>query len=414
MDYGLIGKSLPHSFSPLIHKSLWGADYSLCELSEKGVSDFFESRDFKGVNVTIPYKKTAFDMCDVLSENAKNIGSVNTVINKNGILYGYNTDFQGLLYSLKRSGISLENKKVVILGSGATSKTAYAAAEYLNAASVSVVSRNGILNYRNVYELTDTEIIINTTPVGMYPDNDRCLVDLSKFKKLKGVMDVVYNPLRTRLISDAKNLGLKTADGLSMLAAQGVYAAKLFTGNDFTEDDIEKQIGLLYDICENIVLIGMPGCGKTSVGSLIAKKTGRRFYDIDAEIEKREGKTVPEIFKENGEEYFRNIEAQTVRDVSKNTGCVIATGGGCVLNPENILRLKQNGRVFLIERDISLLPLTGRPLSKDFFALKDMENKRLPLYRGAADEIVKNNGGDFTVCAERIWEKYENTRDKRS
>ena len=364
MEYGLIGKSLKHSFSPYIHKSLWGADYRLCELNESEVIKLFKTKAFKGVNVTIPYKELALQLCDEVDENAKLIGCVNTVINRNGRLYGYNTDYQGMLYSLKRSGIFLENKNVLILGSGATSKTAKAAAKNLNVASVSVVSRSGSLNYQNVYDLKDTEIIINTTPVGMYPDNCGMPLDINKFGKLSGVMDVVYNPLRTRLILASQENGIKTADGLSMLTAQAVYAANIFSQKSFTESDIESQTEKLYKSRENIVLIGMPGCGKSSVAKLVAKKTGREFFDTDTEIENREGKSIPEIFKANGEEYFRNTEAQITAEISKKNGCVISTGGGCVLNRENLLALRQNGRLFLIERDINLLATKGRPLSK--------------------------------------------------
>ncbi len=413
MDYGLIGKSLKHSFSPYIHKSLWDADYKLCELDESEVVQLFKTKDFKGVNVTIPYKELALKICDEADENAKHIGCVNTVVNKNGRLYGYNTDYRGMLYSLKRAGISLENKNVLILGSGATSKTAKAAAQNLNAASISVVSRNGALNYRNVYDLKDTEIIINTTPVGMYPDNGGTPLDINKFNKLSGVMDVVYNPLRTRLILAAQENGIKTADGLSMLTAQAVYAANIFSQKSFTESDIENQTEKLYKSRENIVLIGMPGSGKTSIAKLIAKKTGRDFFDTDSAIENEEGKSIPEIFKANGEEYFRRTEARITKEISKKNGCVISTGGGCILNNENLRDLRQNGRLFLIERDINLLATNGRPLSEDLSSLRTLYNDRAHIYKAAADAIVENNGDDFGKTAERICEIYENTCDKR-
>ena len=403
--YGLVGEKLPHSFSKQIHEILWVEKYDLIELKRDEVEAFFRKKDFGGVNVTIPYKKTAMDCCDVVDENAKKIGCVNTVVNKNGVLYGYNTDYDGFICCVGREGIGFFEQNVLILGTGATSKTVCAAVKACGAKSVKFVSRNGEINYENIYEYTDTQVIINTTPVGMFPDIDGQSVDLSRFENLVSYVDVVYNPLRTRMYQQAKSLNKQCCCGLAMLVGQAVYAARHFSEKPIDNLAIERTLAKLLPSRTNIVLTGMPGCGKSTIGKLLAEKLGRKVYDSDELIEKNAGMPIPEIFEKYGEAHFRDLEAKAILELSKLNGVIISTGGGAVMREENRLRLSQNGRVYFIKRDIERLARGGRPLSTGLDALNEMYSKREPVYTAFADVIVENNG-QLEDAAQRIWSEF--------
>lgn len=386
--YGLCGKTLKHSYSKTIHNILGNTDYALMNMSEEDFYAFMKDRNFNGVNVTIPYKTAALKCCDILSEEAKEIGCVNTVINKNGVLYGYNTDIFGFKYMLERANIVVKSKKAAILGSGGTSLTASKALHDLGAKQILTVSRNGVINYENIYEHKDIDIIVNTTPVGMYPNNSKTLLDLSRFKNLSGVVDVIYNPLKTRLIHEANELKIPTASGLSMLVAQAVKADELFfsKNSENTISLIEKTLDACIKKVSNIVLIGMPGSGKTTIGKILSKKTGMEFIDSDNEIEKLSGKKIPDIILNDGEVAFRALETNTLTELTKKSGCIIATGGGAVLSPYNRYLLKQNGVCIYIKRDLENLSTAGRPLSSGGTEkLKELFNVRNPIYSALSD-----------------------------
>lgn len=391
MKYGLIGEKLGHSYSPYIHAAFADYSYVLQALPPAELERFIRAKQFNGINVTIPYKEAVMPMLDEISDKAQVIGCVNTVINRDGKLFGYNTDYYGFSYLARKADISFKGKHVIILGSGGTCKTAKAVCMDSGAASVTVVSRSGEVNYSNAARLTDTQIIINASPVGMFPDNDGLPLDLSAFKKAEGVIDVIYNPLKTRLVLAAEKLGIKAVGGLDMLVAQGASASALFTGRTVTDAEVDAAAALIRAHYINAVLIGMPGSGKSAVGRRLAKATGRKFYDADVETEKRLGRTIPEIFAEKGEEYFRRQETQTLRILSAKSGVIIATGGGAVKRAENIEMLKQNGKLFFITRSLEKLAVKGRPLSADGSVGKLYE-ERLPLYIAAADKVVDNDG----------------------
>lgn len=400
-NYGLCGKTLKHSYSKMIHASVGNDEYELMNLERDEFYEFMETRTFKGINVTIPYKKDAFMLCDIVSDEAKSIGSVNTVINKDGILYGFNTDFYGFMYMLERSKISLEDKNVLILGSGGTYLTAKAAATKMGAKSIVNVSRNGSVNYDNVYDLTNTQVIINTTPVGMYPDNGRCAVDIDRFGNLEAVVDVVYNPLKTELILKAQKKGLKCTGGISMLVYQAVKANELFFGRQLNEDEIEKVINKCVLENANIVLVGMPGCGKTSVGKKLAEYTNRTLFDTDEFVEKC-GMPIPKIFEKYGEKAFRSKETEAVKMLCSMSGKIISTGGGAVLDPKNVDYIRQNAVIVYIMRDVEKLDTTSRPLSVGGVqGLKKMLDARDPVYKSCADIAVKTNE-NVDECARQI------------
>lgn len=392
-EFGLIGKSLKHSFSPKIHAMLGKYSYGLYELEPENLESFVKAGKLCGYNVTIPYKKDVMKYLDVIDERAKRIGAVNTVVEKNGKKIGFNTDFDGMLYMLSYAGISVKNKNVMILGSGGTSNTASAVCAFAGAKKISTVSRSGELNYDNCYEKTDTEIIINATPVGMYPNNYQSPVDLARFKNLSGVADVIYNPNMTELTFRAKELEIPFVNGLPMLVAQAKYAAEKFWDKAISDEIIESVLEKLYKENSNVVLIGMPGAGKSTVGKKTAAALGKDFIDTDEEIVKREGMSVSEIFKEKGEEYFRKVESEVLKSVCKLTGKVIATGGGVVKNPQNRFPLKSNGKVFWIKRNIESLPTEGRPLSKDIEAVRKLYEERKDMYAAFADCVVINDSG---------------------
>ncbi len=410
MKYGCIGEHLGHSFSAEIHSRLSDYEYKIREVAREDLDSFLSERDFLGINVTIPYKELVIEHLHFLDPVAKMIGAVNTVVNSDGRLYGYNTDFYGMSALIDHAGLSLVGKKVVILGTGGTSKTAVAVASSLGAKKIIRVSRTereDAISYERLYdEHPDTEVIINTTPVGMFPHPDKTPVDISKFKSLSGVIDAIYNPLRSRLILDAKKRGIAAEGGLYMLVAQAVRASEIFLGKEYpsgTTDAVYKDI---LKSKETLVLIGMPASGKSTVGAVLAKRLGREFIDTDPLIEERVGMKIPEIFSTYGEKYFREIEAQVVSDVAALPSRVIATGGGVPLNKKNTEALLQNGRIYFIDRPCELLiPTDDRPLSRDRAAIEERYRERYPIYSGSCDKKIDANGTVNEVC-EKILEDF--------
>ena len=391
MEYGLLGEKLGHSFSPQIHRDLAGYDYQLLPTPPEAVEDLFARRAFQGLNVTIPYKRTVMPLCDEIDPRAAAIGAVNTVVNRNGRLTGYNTDIDGFLYMARRAGVDMAGKKVVILGSGGTSRTARAAAGELGAREIITVSRHGEDNYQNLSRHADAQVLVNTTPVGMYPNWGQSPVSLESFPALEGVLDVVYNPLRTALLLQAEERGLPRSCGLPMLVAQAKRAAELFTGQNIGDSRTEAVLHGLRRQLTSIVLIGMPGCGKTTVGRALAEKLGRTFVDLDEEIVRRAGMPIPEIFAREGEAGFRERESALVREFGERTGLVVSTGGGVVTRRENYIPLKQNGLLLHLRRDPAALPTDGRPLSQAT-APEELWRRRAPLYAAFADGEIDNNG----------------------
>lgn len=397
MEYGCIGRKLTHSFSKIIHNELCDYDYRLVELEPDELDKFMTDKDFSAINVTIPYKQDVIPYLDFVDEDAKKIGAVNTIVNRNGFLYGYNTDFAGMTALMDKNGIDPKDKKVLILGSGGTSKTAFAVASAIGASEIYRVSRSGndgAITYEDMYQNhTDAQIIINTTPCGMYPNIGVSAVDITKFDRLCGVVDAVYNPLCSELIVSAKARGIAAAGGLYMLVAQAVFAAEHFTGRRFDTDDIDRVFNGIMKDKQNVVLIGMPASGKSTLGKEIAKRLGREFIDSDAEIVKREGVSIPDIFERGGEKEFRKIESEVIHSICLEGGKVIATGGGAVLDPRNVSLLRQNGVLIFLNRPIEQIPATDdRPLSNDREKLLKLYEVRLPIYRAAADVEVKVTG----------------------
>lgn len=403
MQFGLIGKTLKHSYSVEIHNQIADYNYELLELSETELSDFLKKRDFCGINVTIPYKEKVIPFLDEISDIAKNIGAVNTVINKNGKLIGDNTDFYGMLSLIKHIGITVKNKKVLILGTGGTSKTAFAVARHLGAGEIIFVSRtkkDGSLTFEEAEKNhCDAQIIINTTPAGMFPDLDGFPIEIDAFNELDGVIDAVYNPLRTNLVLDAQEKGILAEGGLYMLVAQAVYASSLFLDTKPKENLIDLAYKTIKKQKENIVLIGMPSAGKTTIGKLLGKALKKDFYDSDIEISKKIGISIPEFFQKCGEAKFREIERDVIRSLSEKSGSVIATGGGAVLDFKNVRSLKRNGVIIFLNRPFELLtPTSDRPLSSERDALKKLFNERFSIYKNAADiEILADKSPEFVL-----------------
>lgn len=392
--YGLIGEKLGHSYSKQIHHALCGYNYELMSIPREEIEAFLSARNFTGLNVTIPYKRTVIPHCDLLTDAAREIGSVNTlVMQSDGRLLGDNTDYAGFLYLARKVGLSFKGKKVLVLGSGGTSLTARAAVRHEGAREIVVVSRSGAVNYQNIYDHADVDIIVNTTPVGMFPNNGQCLIDLTQFSKLCGVLDVVYNPLSTALLLEAKRLGIPCGGGLSMLVAQAKYAAERF-GKMLISDE---QIGIIEQKMRkeltNLVLVGMPGSGKTTLAAACAESMGREVVEIDELIVQKAGMSIPEIFSKYGEAHFRALETEAVAEVGRRTGLVISTGGGAVLREQNVAAMRQNGLVVCLDRPLELLPTEGRPLSKGIDALRQMKEQRAPIYKKSSDLTVENNKG---------------------
>lgn len=398
--YGLLGEHLPHSFSPEIHMNLGNEDYHLFEIAPENLEKFMTEHNFDGINVTIPYKKSVIPFLDVISPEAEKIGAVNTITVRDGKLYGDNTDYFGFVYMLEKSGISVEGKKAVVLGGGGASATIQTVLRDMNAKEIIVVDLGAENNYDNLYLHFDGEIIVNATPVGMYPNNLKSLVNLDDFKNLSGVLDVVYNPLKTKLILDAEERNIPSATGLSMLVAQAKKAHEIFFDTKLDTAVCEKIEKILHNQMCNIVLIGMAGCGKSTVGKALAERLGKELVDTDEMIVNTENKPIPEIFAEKGEDYFRWCENVAVNLAGKEKSQIIATGGGVVTREENYKALKQNGIIVFINRDADLLPTNGRPLSQ-MHGVKALYEKRMPLYRKFADIEIDGNG-TIDEVAERI------------
>ena len=403
--YGLLGEHLPHSFSPQIHLALGNHDYNLFEVAPENLEAFMKEHKFKGINVTIPYKKAVIPYLDVVSPEAQKIGAVNTITVRDGKLYGDNTDYFGFVYMLEKSGISVKGKKTVVLGGGGASATVQAVLHDFGAKEVTVVDLNTENNYQNLYLHYDGEIIVNTTPVGMYPNNLKSLVNLDDFKNLSGVLDVVYNPLKTKLILDAEERNIPCSAGLSMLVAQAKKAHEIFFDIKIETTVCEKIENTLKKQMCNIVLIGMAGCGKSTIGKVLAEKLNKELVDTDQMIENVENMLIPEIIEKFGEVHFRNCENAAVILAGREKECIIATGGGVVTRVENYNPLKQNGIIVFINRDADLLPTNGRPLSQ-MHGVKALYEKRMPLYRQFADVEVDGNGTVEEV-ADRIIKEIE-------
>ena len=422
--YGLIGKTLVHSYSKEIHEALGRYQYQLFSLAEDEMPDFINARDFRGLNVTIPYKKDVIPLCDEVTDLARGIGAVNTLFWKNAsgtgssesisqedkILVGHNTDYEGFLYAASRAGIDFEGKGVLILGTGGTSLMARRAAADQNAAKIYIASRHpetdppsgseiqdaGILStvsYDQLPEIADSiDVIVNTTPVGTFPNNMQQVIRLKDFPGCQAVIDVIYNPFKTALLLEAEKLGLKYTNGLPMLVAQATAAAGYFLGTPGAfQKENQRIIKSMKQQMGNIVLIGMPGTGKSLIGKLLAELTGKTLQDTDAKIEEDAKMTIPEIFEKEGEAGFRDRESAICKKLGKERNLIIATGGGAILRPENVDALRQNGTLVHITRSIDKLPTRGRPLSKNIETLKKMEAQRMPLYKAAADITFRNN-----------------------
>ena len=407
MKYGLIGEHLSHSFSREIHRLLGTPDYELIELSPKTVGDFIKKRDYCGLNVTIPYKETVLPFLDEIDPVAAAVGAVNTVVNRGGRLIGYNTDVAGLSALIDRVGADPAGKKVLLLGTGGAARTVRYVCFTRNAAVVTVSRRKqaGAATYDEAYrDHADADIVVNATPVGMYPETENCPLDVARFPRLCAVIDLVYNPLRTRLVLAARERGVVAEGGLFMLAAQGAAAASLFTGRQYPADAVTELHLRLLSQKENVVLIGMPGAGKSTVGAALAKATGRPLIDTDEEIVKAAGMDIPTLFKVEGEAAFRARESAIIRHLSPTCGAIIATGGGTVLSDANVTALKQNGRLYLLDRGPeNLIFAPGRPLAPDRAAVLSLYRERIDRYRAVADRIVDAN--DEAAVVARLIQK---------
>lgn len=410
MEYGCIGEHLTHSFSKEIHNALTDYDYVIKELTPEELPDFMSEHNFKAINVTIPYKRDVIPFLHWIAPEAKSINAVNTIVNVDGKLYGYNTDFYGMKALIEREGVSLENKKVAILGSGGTSNTAFAVAENMGAVRIVKVSRavkSGYVTYDELCsDYSDTEIIINTTPCGMYPNIGEAPVDVYRFPLLEAVFDAVYNPLKSKLVCDAKGKGVVATGGLYMLVSQAAYAVEKFIDLPVDAQKVEKIFRDLYKDKMNIVLVGMPSSGKTSVGRALSERLNKGFTDTDDEIVKLDGRPIPQIFSENGEAFFRKTESEAIACASACNTCVIATGGGAVINTDNTDILRENGRIYFINRPLEdLITTDDRPLSSNRADLEKRYNERYSLYISSADVVIDGSGSVEEV-ANRIEADY--------
>ena len=412
MKYGLIGEHLPHSFSPEIHKRIGDYKYEIKELEPEELESFIKAKDFKGINVTIPYKQAVIPFLDEIDENAKEIGAVNTVVNRSGKLFGYNTDFGGLKALFEKAGISVSGKKAIIFGNGGTSKTAEAVLENLGAQTVLktdlVPAENVITNEEAVLKHSDAEILVNTTPCGMFPKLSGMAADPADFPNLEGAIDVVYNPLKTDFIQRAQNLGVPAKGGLYMLVMQAILASELFFDNSVPKEKAESIYQELLRTKKNIVLVGMPGSGKTTVGKILSEKLGMPLFDSDEIIVKETGREISEIFEKDGEKAFRKLESEAIFTLSGKNGAIISTGGGAVLSPENVKNLSKNGKVYFIDRPLeNLVPTSDRPTASDFEAIKKRFEERYDIYCSSADEIIKADC-EAEKVAEKIKEDFLN------
>lgn len=396
MKYGLIAKKLSHSFSKEIHGKLFDYSYQLWEIPQEELDSFMRRKDFAAINVTIPYKEAVIPYLDEITQTAKKIGAVNTVVNRNGKLIGDNTDFSGMCALIQRAGIVLADKKVLVLGSGGTSKTAVAVAQHLGCKEVYRVSRNGrdgCITYQQAAEKhCDAQILINTTPCGMYPNINESAVEVGDYPALGGVVDAVYNPLRSKLVCDAREKGIPAIGGLYMLVAQAAYAAEKFVGQSVPEEKIQAVYREMLDKKQNIVLVGMPSCGKSTVGKALAEMLGAEFIDTDQVIVDNDGRAIPEIFSQEGEHGFRDLETAAIRQVATHQHAVISTGGGAILRRENMQLLRQNGRIYFIDRPLEALETTSdRPLSCNRQDLERRYQERYNIYLAACDRHIQSD-----------------------
>ena len=398
MHCGLLGGKLGHSYSPQIHGHLGAYSYKLFERQPEELEDFLKHGDFTGLNVTIPYKKAVIPYCAELSERAKALGAVNTIVRRaDGSLIGHNTDYFGFETMLRSSKLQVTGKKVLVLGTGGASNTAVAVLR-AEKANVVIISRTGENHYGNLHLHRDASVIVNTTPVGMYPNVGISPVDLGDFPHLEGVLDVIYNPARTQLLLNAEKRGLVAVNGLEMLVAQAKESAEWFTGNKISDAVIPKIHHILKNQMENIVLIGMPGSGKSTIGAILAEKTGKTLIDADAYLVEKAGRSIPDIFAIDGEVGFRAMETEVLAELGKCSGLIIATGGGCVTQNRNYDLLHQNGTIFCLNRNLDLLPTDGRPLSQTT-KLTEMYRVRKPMYDRFADHHIDNNASQEAAAA---------------
>ena len=393
MKYGLIGKDVKNSFSKSIHEQI-GYDYELISLKEEELNEFFKNKDFKGINVTIPYKQSVIKYLDYVSPSVEIIGVCNCIVNEDGLLKGYNTDYDGVMYLIKKNDFDFKNKNVLILGSGGTCKTVSCVLKDLFVKNIYVASRSPKENqysYQDIYKL-DVDFIVNTTPNGMIGYSDDLLVDLSKFNKLEGVIDVIYNPLRTSLLNEANKLDIQNSNGLDMLIYQAIRASELFTNSKISDEVISKiKSKILLDKL-NIVLIGLPGVGKTTLGKLVAEQFNKEFVDMDSLIVNKENMLIKEIFDKYGEAYFRNLESNLCKKLESKNNLVISTGGGVILNKENIKSLAKNGLIIFLDKDLDLFTLSDeRPLTKNKEELKKIRDLRYNLYLSSCDVLINLN-----------------------
>ena len=407
MKFGLLGRTLGHSFSPRLHNALGNTNYELFEREPSQLQEFFANPELQGINITFPYKVNALEACDVVDPRAERIGCVNTMVRKDGKWHGYNTDYDGFVFTLKHAGIDVSGKECIILGDGASSATVHVALEDLGAKSITHLSRKTAPLYTDAPNYYETaQIIINCTPIGMYPHNPASLIDIMQFSKLEGVVDLIYNPRRTVLLLQAEMLDIPHCDGLPFLVAQGVEAANHFQGESFGTKEIEQILRDMRHEKENIILIGMPGVGKTTVGKAIGKKMGRTCIDVDQELAKEIG-DISTYITEQGEAAFREKEAEMIAKLGTQTGIVISTGGGCVTVPKNFAHLRQNGRIYQLTQPVEKLSTSGRVLSSGGIErLRELEETRTPMYESFAQCIVEHNrNAPETVAA--ILEDFE-------
>lgn len=402
--YGLLGRKLGHSLSPQIHALLRDYEYKLYPTESENLDDFFGDKALKGFNITIPYKIEAYNRCAERSETAEKIGSVNTIVRRaDGTLYGDNTDYFGFDYMAKKCGCDFKGKKVLILGSGGASLTVFHVARDSGAREIVTVSRSGENNYSNISRHYDADIIVNTTPVGMYPNNGERLIDLSEFTKCKKALDLIYNPARTVFLLDAQRLGIDCINGLYMLVAQALRAAEIFTGESIPLSRIDEIYSEIISNQKNITLVGMPGCGKSTCAALLSQMTGRECIDTDTLVVETSGEKIPDIFAKYGEAEFRKRETEAVRSAGKLAGKIIATGGGAILKEENRIALRENSSVIFLKAPVDTLATDGRPLSRNAEALQKMLEQRLPFYEATADFTVEVDP-DPKVTVRRILE----------
>ena len=400
--FGLLGRHLGHSYSPYIHNHLGEYEYNLFEVEPDQLDEFMVKREFSGINITIPYKQDVMKYCDTISEKAIKIGAVNTIVNKNGKLFGDNTDYNGFLYQLQFGNIDVHGKKVLILGTGGASKAVFAVLQDQNARDIVFISRTGENNYDNLHQHMDCEVIVNTTPVGMYPNNGLAPLNIRPFEKLEAVVDLIYNPTYTEIVLSAKDAGKKYASGLSMLVEQARVASELFQDVKISSKKTELITKQLQNNMKNIILVGMPGCGKSSIAEELSKRLNRPLVDLDNEIVKNIKMSIPEFFSKNSESQFRKIESDVLKEFSKESGLVIATGGGIVTVIDNHHLLQQHSQVIFIKRNMENLPKTGRPLSLKT-DLSIMYKERKPLYEKISEFEIQND--DINIAVDEIIEK---------